>query len=174
MSKIDLSQEDYDFLKDLCHELSTQTNDGNAEPLYWGIMEKKEVLAPEGCGRPMIRHDDGAWEFNEAIENVNECISDYDQDIQSEWAKLDKDCPDDVCEFMQERLKWDFCDLYWAEDEDVLSRFAGAFLTKRAAKEYVEKYGYNHNQPYTYAMTAFRNFEYGRLIKILKGLKFED
>ena len=174
MSKIDLSQEDYDFLKDLCHELNTQTNDGNAQPVYWGIMEKHEVLAPEGCGRPKIRHDDGAWEFDEAIEHVNECISDYDQDIQSEWAELDKDFPDDVCEFMQEGLKWDFCDLYWAEDEDVLCKFAGAFLTKRAAKEYVEKYGYNHNQPRTYAMTAFRNFELERLLKILKNINFDE
>ena len=174
MNKIDLSQEDYDFLKDLSHELNTQPNDGSAEPLFWGIMEKTEVLAPEGCGRPKIRHDDGAWEFDEAVSYVNDIIHEYDEDIQSEWQNIDKDFPEDVCEFMQERLKWDFCDLYWAEDKDVLSRNTGAFITKRAAKNYVEKYAYNHNQPYTYAMTAFRNPEYERLIKILKSIKFDE
>lgn len=39
MATIFLSQVDYDFLKDLQHELNTQTNDGNADPVYWGVME---------------------------------------------------------------------------------------------------------------------------------------
>lgn len=32
MSKIELSKDDAAFLKDLQHELLTQTNDGNAQP----------------------------------------------------------------------------------------------------------------------------------------------
>jgi len=38
-------------------------------------------------------------------------------------------------------------------------------------KEYIEKYGYNHNQPRTYAMTAYRNFELMHLLKILKNFE---
>lgn len=34
MKTIQISDEDYEFLKDLQHELNTQTNDGNADPVY--------------------------------------------------------------------------------------------------------------------------------------------
>ena len=37
--KINISQEDYEFLKNLQNELNVQGNDGNADPVYWGISE---------------------------------------------------------------------------------------------------------------------------------------
>ena len=114
--KIEINKEDYEFLKDLQHELLTQENDGNADPVFWGVMEKKEVSVPDGCG----------------------------------------DCSKIVY------------------DVDELCRFTGAFITKRACKEYVEKYAYNHSQPRTYAMTAYRNFELERLLNILKTIDLKD
>ena len=50
MRTIQISEEDYELLKDLQHELNTQTNDGNADPVYWGVMEHRMEPAPEGCG----------------------------------------------------------------------------------------------------------------------------
>ena len=35
MKQIKINEQDYEFLKDLQHELNTQDNDGTADPLYW-------------------------------------------------------------------------------------------------------------------------------------------
>lgn len=54
MKEIKISQEDYDFLKDLQQELQTQDNDGTADPLYWMVEEEETVGVPDGCGDPII------------------------------------------------------------------------------------------------------------------------
>ena len=176
MKKIVLSQDDYEFLKDLQNELNTQTTDGNAQPVFWGVMEKKEVAVPEGCGDDIkISYDDGAWDLNEAIDAVNECISEYPIELRERWGEIDKTDIQEIFDFMKDELEWDnIYNVYDVKEEDVLCRYTGAFLTKRAAKEYVEKYAYNHNKPFTYAMTAFRNFELERLLNILRKIEFKD
>jgi hypothetical protein len=39
--KLEISRDDYEFLKGLQHELNTQTTDGNAQPVFWGVSEVK-------------------------------------------------------------------------------------------------------------------------------------
>ena len=174
--KIELNEKDYEFLKELQHELNTQENDGNANPVFWGVEETVEECRGgdgEYGGDPYISFDDGKWSLEEAIEAVNECIEEYDKDIQSEWSEVDKKWIEDVYDFMVETLKWnDVYGIVYVEKVQRVTPFTGAFITKRACKNYIEKYGYNHNNPHTYAMTAYRNFELARLINILKTLKF--
>ena len=170
---IEISKEDLEFLKDLQHELNTQDNDGTADPLYWGVLEEKEEYVPEGCGEPRISHDDGSWTLEEAVESVNEVINEYDQDTQDEWKDIWKDDAEDVCNFMRETLKWDFCDVYYVEKVDRISNYSGAFLTKRACKQHIEKNHYHYDNPRTYAMCAYRNYELERLLKILKTIKLD-
>jgi len=38
--KIEVTQEQYEFLKNLQHELLTQPTDGNANPVFWGVILK--------------------------------------------------------------------------------------------------------------------------------------
>lgn len=51
--KIELNEKDYEFLKELQHELNTQENDGNANPVFWGVEETVEecrggvIVSPE-------------------------------------------------------------------------------------------------------------------------------
>jgi hypothetical protein len=170
---VEISKEDLEFLKDLQHELNTQDNDGTADPLYWGVLEEKEEYVPEGCGEPRISHDDGSWTLEEAVESVNEVINEYDQDAQDEWKDIWKDDAEDVCNFMRETLKWDFCDVYYVEKVDRISNYSGAFLTKRACKQHIEKNHYHYDNPRTYAMCAYRNYELERLLKILKTIKLD-
>ena len=174
--KIELTEEDYNFLKELQHELNTQENDGNADPVFWGVEESVDMLTDgDYAGEPYITYDDGKMPLEEAIQEVDEAIIEYSPEIQDEWHELYKESPEDVCEFMKERLKWNsIYDVAYFVKEKQISRYTGAFLTKRACKNYIEKYGYNHYEPHTYAMTAFRNFELGKLLNILKTLKFED
>ena len=176
--KINLSDEEYEFLKDLQHELNTQETDGNAQPVFWGVEETVEECRGEygdWGGDPYIRFDDGKWTLEEAIKEVNENIIDYPQDIVSEWEDVDKTCAEDIYEFMSERLKWDSVyGVVYVEKVERVTPFTGAFLTKRACKNYIKRYGYNHNNPHTYAMTAYRNFELQKLVNIIKNLTFEE
>lgn len=171
---VDIPQEDYEFLKELQHELNTQSTDGNAQPVFWGVMEEKETYVPDDCGEyKVINYDDGRWTLEEAIEYVDSIIDGYAEDIQNDWKELNKSYIWDVYNFMEKKLDEVSLGLFDVMKENVLSRNTGAFLTKRACKNYIEKYAYNHNNPHTYAMTAYRNFELERLLNILKSIKFE-
>lgn len=178
---IEISQEDYEFLKDLQNELKTQENDGNADPVFWGVEETVEECRGgdgEYGGNPYITYDDGKWSLEEAIKEVEDELknnTEYsDEWLHQEWEEVDKSCAEDVCEFMTDMLRWEgIYGVVYVEDVKRVTPFTGAFITKRACKEYIKKYGYNHNDPHTYAMTAYRNFELGRLINILKSLNFE-
>lgn len=175
MAKVEISQEALEFLKDLQHELCTQTNDGNADPVFWGIIEDEEVAVPYGCGDDeKISYDDGAWDIDDAISAVDECIMEYPIELRELWKEVDKTDIYEIFDFMKDKLEWN--NVYAVYDfkiKNKLCRFTGAFLTKREATRYVKTYAYNHNNPRTYAMTAYRNFELERLLKILKTIKFE-
>lgn len=175
--KIEINKEDYEFLKDLQHELLTQENDGNADPVFWGVMETKEVAVPDGCGdETKISYDDGAWDLNQAVDVVNECIGEYPKELRDKWRNdVDQTDIREVYDFLQDDMEYgDIYGLFDFKEKDELCRFTGAFLTKRACKEYVEKYAYNHSQPRTYAMTAYRNYELARLLKILKTMEIKE
>jgi len=173
--KIEISQEDFEFLKELQHELNTQPTDGNAQPVYWGVMETTLRGVPEGCGIPIIyMGDGGTMSTAEAVAYIeNEYLKDLDEANQQEWAEIDKNDMDDVVSFMNVNLGWRFVRIVYQRREEFISRETGAFLTKRACKEYIERFGYNHSNPHTYAMTAYRNFELERLLNVLKSINFE-
>ena len=179
---IKVSQEDYDFLKDLQHELNTQDTDGNAQPVFWGVEETVEECRGgdgEYGGDPYISYDDGAWTVEEAVEAVEEEFRDdpdsYGDDVRKEWEAVDKTWAEDVYDFITETLKWpNVYGVVYSEKVERVTPYTGAFITKRACKNYIERYGYNHNNPHTYAMTAYRNFELERLLQILRTMEFEN
>lgn len=172
--KIEVTQEQYEFLKNLQHELLTQPTDGNANPVFWGVIEEKEIGVPDGCGEPRIYLGDGVVNtLEEAVAYVNEWIEDCDDETKNVWDEVDKEWSEDVVDFIKTYVYMQ-CRLVSVDKKCELSDETGAFLTKRACQEYIDKYGYNHTNPHTYAMTAFRNYEYEELINILKTVKFED
>ena len=168
MKTIELSEQDYEFLKELQHELNTQTTDGNAQPVFWGGMETREEGVPDGCGEPRVyMGDGGTLSLNDAIEYTEEYITDENRE---QWERLDKTSMDDFVGFCNEELRWNEVRIVDVDKKSRLSETTGAFLTKRACQQYIEKYGYNHSNPHTYAMTAYRNFELERLLTILRNL----
>ena len=173
MKQIKINEQDYEFLKDLQHELNTQDNDGTADPLYWMVMEKKKVLARDG--EPRVPYDDGAYSLDELVQIINEEIKEYDQDMQDEWeTQTDHNDIEDVAEFAYYMLDWkhiNYNDIYYVKDEDYISHFSGAFLTKRACKKHIETNMHHYREPRTYAMCAYRNYELERLLKILKTME---
>jgi hypothetical protein len=175
MKKILITDDDYEFLKDLQHELKTQTNDGNADPVYWGVMETKEYAAPSGCGEEKIHLGDGmVVDLKEAVRHVREYLPDYQKKVGKFWEEeVDKDDIEEVADFIRNMMEMQ-ADIVEVEERSFISRETGAFLTKRACQEYITRCGYNHSRPHTYAMTAYRNHELGRLLKILKTMEIED
>lgn len=173
MKTIQVSDEDYEFLKDLQHELNTQTNDGNADPVFWGVIEDYEALTFDGEGEARIPYDDGTYDLEELVSEIDSDSEYFSVSLKDEWVRVDKTDLDEVMDFVNEN--WNEGNIigepYWVEIKQKLSRNTGAFLTKRAASEYVKKFSYNHRNPHTYAMTAFRNFELERLLKILKNFE---
>lgn len=180
MKTIELEDKDYEFLKELQKELNTQDNDGNANPVFWGVEEIcEECRGSDGNygGEPRIHFDDGDWTLEEAVQEVDDIFEnepeEYSEDVRKRWeTEIDKSCAEDVFEFMSDELGWNFVyNVVYVEEVRRVTPYTGAFITKKACKEYIERYGYNHNQPRTYAMTAYRNFELSHLLKILKNLK---
>lgn len=175
MKKIELSEEDYEFLKELQKELNTQPNDGNAEPLYWGVIETKEVGVPEGCGEPKIYFGDGDYgDTKEACRLIEDYFQYHDDSIKDDWAEIDKEDMTELVNFAQEHYHWDDWRIVYLDEKQSLAEDTGAFLTKKACKEYIGRFGYNYSKPRTYAMTAYRNNEYGTLLRILKSLIFTE
>lgn len=175
MRTIQISDEDYEFLKDLQHELNTQTNDGNADPVYWGVRETRMEPAPEGCGEAVIYMGDGAlMTIEEAVKYIDENIRNHCEELQEEWKEVDKRWMDDVVTFVHDEMGFSECRVVWQDEKPFISQETGAFLTKRACSEYIEKFHYNHSNPHTYAMTAYRNFELARLLKILKTMEMKE
>lgn len=175
MSKIEISQEDYDFLKELQHELNTQETDGQADPIYWSVMEKHEVLSRSTFISPRVPFDDGAYTYEELLELVKENIDDYDQEVRDEWQNdVDKEDIEEIAKFACERMGYDniyYNSIYYVEDKDRIATFSGAFLTKRACLNHIETNKYHYTEPRPYANTAYRNYELERLLKILKTMK---
>ena len=119
MKTIELSDQDYEFLKELQHELNTQTTDGNAQPVFWGVMETREEGVPDGCGEPRVyMGDGGTLSLNDAIEYTKEYITDENRE---QWERLDKTSMDDFVGFCNEELRWNDVRIV---DVEKLARFS--------------------------------------------------
>lgn len=175
MATIKIQKDDAQFLRDLQKELLTQPNDGNADPVFWGVIETREEPAPMDCGGPRIYNIDSdcsVMKLEEAVEWVSENIE--DRDLIHLWDTLDHDDFDTVFEFIHDEMGIEEASVVWVEEHSRVSEETGAFLTKRACQEYILSYGYNHSRPHTYAMTAYRNYELARLLKILKTMEIKE
>lgn len=168
-----MTKEDIEFLRDLQHELNTQPNDGNADPVFWGIVQDEKVYTQNGDELEIIVDSEASYSLEDFIEFVEEDKDEWSDEIKERWEDVDKEDAEEVCEFAEET--WNGMTAYPAiyEIRETLAQNK-FFLTKRTAKEYVERYGYNHNNPRTYAQTAVRNPEFERLLRILKTMNIDN
>ena len=168
-----LPKEDAEFLAALRHELLTQPTDGSRDPRFWGVIEEElEYGYKEEFG-----YGWGVWDHYNCcyVGNINDLQSVIgelvDKDGYDYGYEEFSDCEDieSVIERANE-LGGSFSISYYRR-RHVLSD-EHIFLTKKACQEYIDRYGYNHNKPHTYVMTAERCPEYERLLKILKKTKW--
>ena len=117
MKQISINESDYEFLKELQHELNTQTNDGNADPVYWGVLEDYEALTFDGDGEVRIPYDDGAYNLEGLVADIDADSENFSLSVKEEWNSLDKNDVDEVIGFVNEN--WNEGNIigepYWVE-----------------------------------------------------------
>lgn len=172
-----MTKEDLDFLKELQHELLTQDNDGQAAPRFWGIRERKERITKDFYGDDMyvIDSTDGEpqkYSLDEYVEVLKVAIDEEEEpayEVIDGFAFLDTGDIDDVVDFANNVMDRNAMASSFETYEE-LSDQTGCFLTKRAAKKHIELNGYHYQNPHTYAMTAWRNPEFEKFLKIFENL----
>lgn len=174
-----MTKDDLKFLKELQFELLHQEPEGQAEPRFWGIMETKERITQESLAdrEYIVDFTDGEAEkytVGDYIEKIKSIFENEPQkdDVVKNFNMLDKDDINSVVEFSNNMLKRKARILYTEEIHE-LSDQTGCFLTKRAAQKHIELNGYHYSKPHTYAMTAWRNPEFERFIKIFETMELD-
>ena len=176
MKKIEIPEEDFSFLKDLQNELLNQDTDGQADPRFWSILETKEEPAPEGIGTPVIyMGDGGTMTLEEAIKYIeDDYLPNEEQECKDIWEDLDKNNMDEVVNFMHDMFDWKDTRVVYLDTQKRVTEQTGCFITKRACKQHIENNRHHYSRPQTYAMTAWRNPEFERLIEILKRINLKE
>ena len=186
-----LSCEDVEFLKELQKELNTQDNLGNAEPIFWVLAgTKKEYGFNEDSCDGVEVYDTGNhenhWEFGDFFEHI---ISELDKRGYSTESSYTDTYLMHFEIFKEDKSVEDFCDmeefLSWLDGNDFgtygLSYYRESFclipdtlfLTHKAAREHLKRYGYNYPEDtHTYAMTAVRSPEVEKVWKLLREIDF--
>ena len=174
MKTIQISDSDYEFLKKLKEELNTQDTDGTANPRFWSIMETREEYTHKDWGNDIKIYVDGESVYNleEFVEEIeNHYSHNFTEGVMKEWNAVDKNDYYEVVTFCQDFVESLNVDVVGVIEKQVIGSEGGPFLTKKACKDYIERYKYNLSKPVTYCNCAFRNEEYGKLLDILSNLE---
>lgn len=179
-----MKQEDKQFLAELAHELNTQDNCETRNPILC-IMDKRWVRTAEGCGDTLrVAGDDYDCElhnFANIVINDWDCKSD-DEDFLTNLYDEIVACTDtdELLTVLEENLV-DFgresSDLfmYEAELEEYICPDTTGFLTKKSAEEHLARNWYHYTPlARAYALSAWRNPVFEKLINIIKETKWEN
>jgi hypothetical protein len=158
---LDLTDEQWQFIKETGHELQTQDNRHTATPIF-RIYEEIKVEKRDGCGEHLER-----LEYEGAEENYcghcRSILNANDGDLEKLPPIGESDC---YCDAEP--------DAHWTYDIELLpsqSSYDGvAFLTEKAAQQYLEANHYHFTKGVVYAESAFRNWELKGIIDVLKTM----
>lgn len=156
MKTIEVTDEIYEFLINLSHEINNQDHRGTAMPYIFQIQTKEEVPAAEGCGTQ-------AWIFDgsmiETQEEITAAISEL-KDIDIKDVTTDEDDREQILE-----------DAGWRkinyEEKEV---FQNAFLTSKACDEHIASNKHHYRKPVNYLSHSFRNPQLEKLFQFICGL----
>jgi hypothetical protein len=162
MTKVtfDLTDEQLAFIKETAYQLENQDNRHTETPIF-RIYEEIKVEKRDGCGDHIDRLDyEGAEDHY--CQHCKELLGE-DMDFDKLPAIGEDGCD---CNYID--------DAHWTYDVDLLPAQGGydgvAFLTEKAAKEYLDANHYHFDKGVVYAESAFRNWELKSLIDIIKTL----
>lgn len=193
--KHNINKSEINFLINLQKELNTQTNDGNAQPIYWSILDYKRYYNDNGTPILCNASEQITLESNKDIadyirDELNIYVHEYnnynitvietlksdetDKDIINQHLKNDDDkilfSMNDCLEFLQDyESEWEL--RYYEDVEYIVPNLV--FLTRQSAEDYLKAKSYHHSDDvHTYAMTALYNPIVERLWEILREVDF--
>lgn len=176
-------KENLEFLADLQQKLLTQSNDGNASPVFWVIRDYEWVFAPEGyCDRTIIADNEGNTYTEDEIGDLIETVlpemviyTDFDYKDRDELAEvLQTDDIGEVFEFIDRNLTDHDYTLHNEIKKEVIKENS-FFVTKEEAQKHIELNYYHYsNEVHTYAMTAWRSPQVEELWKVLRETDFKS
>ena len=199
---MNLNQEQKAFLSALKKEMLEQDTCGQAAPRYWIIMEQKRQYGiaegyEDGCellrngetvaesieeitefllskSEQIIAHsllDDGEVEVKYFSFGSSFDINIRNKDGDEDYFGLDLD---ELKEFLEEIDSPNSYSLAFYKMTETPVQ-GPLFLTKKAAEEYQERYGYNHPKgSHPYALTAYRSPEIEFLWDLIQKTNWED
>lgn len=169
--------EDIQFLTELQKELQYQSehdNDIQAAPRFWTVGDYQWQVAAEGCGEEvrfrLPNRDDYEATYDSLIEEIKELLEEEDNEFEPDAIEAFNDVydVDSLLDWIKEHYDED-ADMYEVTKEHII-RENTMFLTKAEAKRHIETNHYHYtSEAHTYAMTAWRSPQVGRLWKILEN-----
>ena len=187
MKTIEVTDEQYEVLKELCHERKTQDNRCTADPIWVVQTKKHRIINPEfsctGETATAFYGDEGdifhAEEFDEFKSEIHDYIfvEHECEDYTDEEIESFNECSDfwDL-EYWFDKFKkeHDFEEHCWVDIEYYYEDVA-YFLTDKEAKDYCKYQSHNMNEPRSYVKyCGYANQGYlPKLLDMLKTLEVE-
>jgi hypothetical protein len=166
MKTIEVSDEMYDRLMALAHEITTQDPRGTRAPHIFQVREWKRVYDWGLNGNQAIWVDQGNQSEIETYEELVNHLDSYGITI-----------PDNLKEMWEESGWWDLkefleqnCSSMEECSYSLEPVYHNYFLTEKACKEHVRLNGYHYNNPDTYLQHAWRNPDMELVAEFFCGL----
>ena len=167
--KIELSQEDEEFIKNLSHEMKTQDNRSTAQPYGLILTEEVETIMSNGYGDYlMARFDDEIfYEFDELLEYISDYFGKNNKKIESISENYNS-LRDLSNSFEADELEIDIFS-YNIEQKPTLIN-SNFFLTEKSYNDYLRQNSHNLNNPKSYGIHLTKNDEMKKLYEVIHKL----
>lgn len=181
-----MKKDNIDFLKNLQHEMLTQETYGQADPIFWVVRQKVKVYGvSKDCSDGIeIRYDDEA--IADGLESLSKYLMEKEKDLNIKYIdeywreyvlinkeKIEK--VEDLVKYMHNNLNYDseklFAINYSIEDKVTDNTM---FITLNECKQHIEDNLHHYQNPYPYAMTAWRSPQVEKLFEILQTTNWDD
>lgn len=163
MKTIEITDEMYDELIALSHELNTQDHRGTAMPYFFQIQEEVEIPTSDGCGEEV-------WTLDGHI-----CLRTEEDKKEAVFTYKGWDLNNKSDNKKYKELSWIEIDNILKENYTKFSvttmvKYQNAFFTEKACKEHIRLNDYHYKKPTDFLSHAFRNPELELVLKFLTEL----
>jgi hypothetical protein len=152
--KVEISEESFEFLKNLVNEMKTQDRACTADPYFYVVQELVTRPAYDGCGSE-TRY---ATDWNDGLVTKDSILEDINDNSELGGKTLE--------ELVDEGIITE----YEVDEEYENTDNCNVFFTKKAYEEHIRRNGHNLCCPRPYIYHAYRNSEIENLFKAIKEI----
>lgn len=160
-------QSSIDFLKEFQKTCNSQTNDGNADPVFWAIMDYKDLpTGSDWADKQEFYHNNGDYKAFSNVKELNDFVGDLYEEFNSQHNMSFSDLTELILTEYNEDDAFGWISLmtisYIVPDT--------MFLTKDEAVKHLKSNQHHYtSKAHTYAMTAWRSPVVSELLRTLKS-----